>query len=251
MRSASRFGTVSLALVFCLMLSGPALATYPLGNEGPVTTEPMAVDLEVNLEYDSYSEGTETTFSASVTTGLFPDLDISLWLPIVSVSPDEGDSESGVGDAEIMFKWQFMKEENGMPGLAVRGVAKLTSGDEEKGLGSGEMDYSLILLGSYKLEPVNLYATLGYTWVGEPPGVDLDNVVSLSLAVEYPLNEKLDLVGRLAGESGQGDEDAPIFILGGASYAINDVLYVDGGIRLGVTDTAPDWSIILGAGFSF
>jgi hypothetical protein len=121
-----------------------------------------------------------------------------LTFEIAGVSQDH---EYGVSDAVVGTKFVFVKETERLPGLAGSFELKLPTGDESRGLGSGEFDYDLRLRAQKTWNWFTLIGNVGYTFVSEPTigGVreSRDNVWLLSAAQEYELTKKFRLLSEI------------------------------------------------------
>ncbi len=85
-------------------------------------------------------------------------------------------SESGLGDAvAALTAFDVFRSADRSVALDLTGKIKLATGDEARGLGTGETDYSL-QADLYKfLGRATLLGTVGYRLRGQPPGITLDN----------------------------------------------------------------------------
>ncbi len=84
-------------------------------------------------------------------------------------------TNSGLGDVVASAGYTVFSD-NALT-LDVVGKVKFGTADANKGLGTGENDYSLQLDGDYALSPkTTLFATAGYKIVGAPPGIVVNNV---------------------------------------------------------------------------
>lgn len=235
-----------------VLIAGPALATHPLGTEDPGTADPKTLQVEVTGESHHFPDGSETDLGIQFTTGIVPHLDIALGAGYGFLSPDEGSSESGVGDLEIALKWNFLEERAGVPGLALKVGSTLPMGDEEKGLGSGGYDLSAALVAGKSLGNVGLFFNLGYTRIDKTAEGDNSGILAASLAVQWEMIEALALVGEILYESpGADGEDPPVGATAGLVWEIADNFLIDVGARVGLTDTAPDWSVLAGINYTF
>ena len=217
-----------------------------MDTDDPGTVAPKSVDIEISGEYAKSAEGDETGLSVTATTGILPNLDIGLALPYTVIDPDEGGGESGIGDLEVGLKFRFLEGEGARPALALTAGATIPTGDEEKGLGSGEVDLSAALVAGFEFKPVNIYLNLGY---GRLNSADTDafekaDIFSASAAVEWAVTEPFALNAEFLYESpGADGDDAPLAMTAGAAYAFSDMIALDGGVRVGLSDAAPDWGL--------
>lgn len=236
-----------------LLASVPCFAAHPLGTEDPGTVPPLNLQVEVTGEYyHTAGEGNEIDPGISLTTGILSNLDLTLGAGYGILDPEEGSVEKGFGDLKLAAKWNFLKEKGNLPGLALKLGMTLPTGDENKGLGNGGYDASGNLIAGKAVGPVNLYINLGYTRVDKVAEGRKKNICAASLAGEWDIAESLALVGEvLYGSTGADGEDPPVAVTAGLIWEIADTLSIDIGARAGLTDTAPDWSILAGVNFTF
>lgn len=71
--------------------------------------------------------------------------------------------------------------------LEVGGKVKLPTADEDKGLGTGETDWSIQADAFKQYGLYTPFATLGYRFYGDPPGINLRNVLYGSIGTTYRL----------------------------------------------------------------
>jgi len=94
----------------------------------------------------------------------------------VIVLPDAGGGRrdvSGWGDITASGSYRLIARDDVMVELGA-GV-KLPTADESKGLGTGEPDYAVQADFYIPLGAGGPFATLGYRWYGDPPGLELRN----------------------------------------------------------------------------
>lgn len=97
-------------------------------------------------------------------------------------------TESGLGDIVLSAFYNVLNERRSGIGLDLGGKLKLGTADENKGLGTGQEDWS-VQADVYKpLERISLFGSLGYRWYGDPPGIDLKNVFYGSVGGAYRLS---------------------------------------------------------------
>jgi hypothetical protein len=128
------------------------------------------------------------------------------------ILPGSGErrTESGLGDLVLAAAYLVMQGPNAPFNLDVGGKVKLPTADEDKGLGTGEADYSVQAEAFKPLGAFTPFATLGYRHYGDPPGLDLRNVLYGSLGSAYRLSQQASV---------------------GAAYDFRDRI-IDGGARL-------------------
>jgi Protein of unknown function (DUF3187) len=136
----------------------------------------------------------------------------------------------GIGDLAFSAKVLLRPEGRLAPAIAGRVALKLPTGDDDRALGSGEVDVGLGLALEKTFGPVRLYFNTGLTIpTGEPfEGTGIDSLLMLStfLTGEYRLSERFSLLLQLNGVTppvrNTGlDIDHPTFeILAGVSWLI-------------------------------
>jgi len=83
---------------------------------------------------------------------------------------------SGLGDVVVSAFGTLIPEAGKLPLIDVGVKIKFGTADKTKGLGTGENDYSLQADITKTYDKLTAFATLGYKWVGDPPGVTFNNV---------------------------------------------------------------------------
>ena len=130
-------------------------------------------------------------------------LKLSLEPSYVLVRKRNGGSIEGPGDLETALTCEFPTERRYRPGLALEGVVKWPTA-RRGDLGTGKSDYSLGAIVSKEFVPFDLDLNAVYTFVGSPPGVNLQNTFEASLAVEWHLTPVLDLLAEAVTSGGTG-----------------------------------------------
>ncbi len=97
-------------------------------------------------------------------------------------------TESGLGDIVLGAFYSVLREQHAAIGLDLGAKLKLGTADEKKGLGTGEEDWSLQADLFKPLGALTLFGSLGYRWYGDPPGLDLDNVLYWALGGAYRMS---------------------------------------------------------------
>jgi hypothetical protein len=109
--------------------------------------------------------------------------------------------EHGIGDVVVGTKYVFVRESERLPGIAGSFELKLPTGDEDRGLGSGEFDYDIRLRTQKGWDWFTVILNIGYTFIGEPElggdPQDRRNVFFTSFAQEYQVHEKTKLLSEI------------------------------------------------------
>jgi hypothetical protein len=111
------------------------------------------------------------------------------------------DGHYGLADSVLGTKYVFLKETGRRPGLAGSFELKLPTGDESRGLGSGEFDYDLRLRVQKTWSWFTAIGNVGYTFVTDPEfgGVtqSTENVWLLTFGQEYQVAERTKLLSEI------------------------------------------------------
>ncbi|OGR98547.1 MAG: hypothetical protein A2016_00470 [Elusimicrobia bacterium GWF2_62_30] len=156
---------------------------------------------------------------------------------------------SGLGDIMLRGTYNLKQDGPGSCALALAGKLKLPSADEDKGLGTGEMDEGAGLEFAKEINSWTLLADGYYTIIGDPAGVEYNNQVSLDLGFYAPLRENLGLTVMYETQSALVDGNAdPRSLSGTLSYAVPEGMQISCGVALGMSDGSP--ALGLSAGLS-
>ena len=111
------------------------------------------------------------------------------------------DGHYGLSDSVLGTKFGFLKETERLPGIAGSFELKLPTGDESRGLGSGEFDYDLRLRSQKTWGWFTAIGNAGYTFVTDPEfgGVttSTENVWLLTFGQEYEVAKRTTLLSEI------------------------------------------------------
>lgn len=242
-----------IGLVLFLAVSPSfALAARPLSTDDAGTVERQHLEIECGFEYVNQTDS-EYNWTTTLKYGLSERWDMGVEIPYKYIDVSAGDNVDGLSDIVFCSKYGFFDGAEGLPALALSFNIKTKSGDEDKGLGTGATDYGITTILTKAFKKTIAHLNLGYTYVGAPEGQAHDDVFSYALALEYPLNDKLNLVGELSGETNfEGDFDDNAFAgLAGFNYSLSDTATFDFGVGWGISEASSDYSITSGLTLSF
>jgi hypothetical protein len=111
--------------------------------------------------------------------------------------------QTGFGDVKLGLKYGFLSDYRGDPvGLALKGVVKLPTADEQKGLGTGEASFSADLVLSKTLNyAADLHASIGYEVNNDPSGADIANALRWGVGLNVPACRILQLQAEVTGKA--------------------------------------------------
>ena len=101
--------------------------------------------------------------------------------------------ESGLGDIVLGTTYSALILNEQKFYMDIGAKVKLPTASESKGLGTGKTDYTLSTDIYKTLDQLTLMATLGYRVLGDPTGVDLNNVWFTSIGAVYKIDDKNSL----------------------------------------------------------
>ena len=134
---------------------------------------------------------------------------------------------SGLGDILLHGKYRFLTEGPKIPSASLRVGLKFPTGDEERGMGSGEFDLGYGLALEKHWGKLGFYLNLNHLLLGDPDGdfdMDIHNAFSGSIAVEYWFWDRFSLIAQVNGHtspygtSNEALDDDALQILFGIKY---------------------------------
>lgn len=169
------------------------------------------------------------------------------------------DHEYGASDAVVGTKFIFLREAESRPGIAGSFELKLPTGDESRGLGSGEFDYDLRLRAQKTWGWFTAIGNAGYTFVTAPEygGVTIstENVWLLTFAQEYLISKKTKLLSEIYFVSREGPgEPNRLAASIGFKHRLRDNLTVHAAVGKSVREGnlgGPDLRVYVGVKWEF
>jgi hypothetical protein len=159
----------------------------------------------------------ETSFTAphiEVNYGIFPNVQVHLIAPFEYVKPQGEPSQYGFADMELGAKFRFIQETNWCPQIGVFPIVVLPTGNERRGLGSGEVQVFLPLWLQKSWGPWKTYGGGGY-WIN--PGSGNKDFWFFGWEVQRDLSKYLTLGAEVFHETASevGGDSSTGFNLGG------------------------------------
>ena len=170
------------------------------------------------------------------------------------ILPEPVDYEQfGIGDPMVSLGLRLLKESKLLPTVQLVVQAKLPLASIEKGFGTGEWDFSGGLSLSKALGKTFLFLDMYYWMLGDLPDLELKDTVSYSIALGQPLSGgKYALLVSYSGSTNIISEVTPPSFLGfGFSYRIGTRKSLMLNASVGLTESAPDFSVSLGWNIGF
>lgn len=176
---------------------GPLAAQQLLETETARLPASRVLVVGTTFEYQTSGEGTERAVPLSFEYGLAPRWAL-LVEPVVytAIRPIAGRRATGPGDLEVTLQFLARDETGRVPALAIAAEVKLPTASDRL-IGTGRTDVTPYLIASKRISPhTDLHANIGYSFVGRPPGIDVQNTLNVAVAVEYHATPRLDVVGE-------------------------------------------------------
>ncbi len=250
---------IFMVLLFVFMFTQYGYSAHPLITDDTGTQGRGRFQLELNGEYAYDSEdGVKDKvfeFSPVLTYGALDNLDVIFSFPYQLIRIEDKvnsikDKERGFSDVSFELKWRFY--ENDGLSLALKPGISFPTGDEDKGLGTGKVGYSVYLLTTKEIKPVNVHLSLGYIR-NENKFQEEKNIYHLSVAGEYETTDNLKLVADVGIETNTdpSSNNDPAFGLIGFIYYFSENFSFDAGYKFGLNREETDSTYLLGFTFKF
>lgn len=163
-------------------------------------------------------------------------------------------TESGLGDIVLTATHTIAQLGDSKPLLLdLTGKIKFSTASASKGLGTGENDYTLEL-DAYKgiTDSVTIFGDVGYKRMGDPNGVNLNNVWFSAVGLSYKLLPSTS-AGVMADyrqatlDTSQPVREVTLFV----SHKFNEAYKLQSYLSQGFSDSSADWGGGLMLGRSF
>ena len=162
-------------------------------------------------------------------------------------------TESGIGDVILRGRYYVLDEQGFVPSVAVTAKIKFPTADRDRGLGTGEFDEGLGLQVSKKVTDAWIsFVDLGYTNLGNPPGLTLRNQWNYDLGVGYYFTKALlGSVYYEAWTAAISGLQNPQDLLLAMNYTATSAWRFNASIARGLSDGAPNWALTAGLNVRF
>lgn len=208
--------TLAALLVALAVPAIGAHAQQPLETETARLPARHELVLDVAYEFQTSKQGIEHALPIALEYGVTDRLAL-LFEPVffTAIVPRPGARAVGPGDLEITTQYQLTRERHGMPALALAAEEKLPTA-RSRAIGTGRADFTPYLIASRHVGAYDAHVNAGYSFMGRPKGLAVQNTLNLAAALERPLGRGLVVMGEflstsasLAGGEGVVDPNAP------------------------------------------
>ncbi|MEJ2695950.1 MAG: transporter [Candidatus Sulfobium sp.] len=199
-----------------LTVCTPVLAGPPFRTDDP---EPVPY---LHGEAYLFSSGTRDSEGISgmgpaieFNYGILPDAMFHVITPLAFNSPRDGVSHFGYGDTEFGIKYRFAHQTDILPDAGTFPLVEVPSGDAEKGLGNGKVQYFLPVWLQKDFGKWTTYGGGGY-WIN--PGEGNRNWWFSGVLLQYSFTEDFYLGGEVFHQTADvvGGRDSTGFNFGGS-----------------------------------
>jgi hypothetical protein len=246
----------------CVLMAGLVWAVRPTGTWA---AEPQ-ISTEFGIQYETGDYGTgETTtiWTAPLTLKYYPNkkLDFELYVPFIRTSNTttiiaggrhgrggtqrsvrSSGSQMGLGDVSLTTGYNLISETERTMLVRPLFYVKFPTGDEDKGLGTGGLDFGGGLELSKWLGNWLPYAELLYIIPEDSNNLDLENYWSYTFSLGYAATDRLrpevSLIGATNVFKGADDVQSLEFAL---KYWPAGKIRAEGYFSFGLTDASPDF----------
>ena len=233
-----------VVLIAALAMPPAAYAAAPLETETARFHPRGTVEAEIVFEHQHAADGHETALPLAFEVALTGRVALLAEpVPYTSITPQSGSSARGAGDIEVTVN-ALVHAETRWPAFALAGEVKVPTAEAPL-IGSDQYDWTVYAIASRRLgRRLDTHANLGYTIVGHPAGVPVNNTWNVAFAGEYTLSARWGAVAEVlantsalpenSGESVTTPEISAGEVTGmlGARYAITPGVTASFGITL-------------------
>lgn len=244
------------ALLLLLLTATSALAYRPLNTEDAGVAGKGVLQSELSYDFSKWKNGDTDQIFLLVAPiyGITENLELSMEIPYV-IHKSNGVVAEGVGDINLVGKYVLLWDnyETKEALLTMKGAVKLNSGDFDKGLGQGDVEYALSSAVSKAIgESLTVHGHLGYAIATEKQNSLLRDHYFYGLALDFALAKPLHLLAEFTGNENPdrllGHQN---LALAGFTYEVNKKIVLDVSVKKGVGSASPDWGWGIGAAIEF
>ncbi len=191
---ALRFLLVSLCPLFLVSAASLTFAGPPFKTDDPQPVDCLHWEFYVASmqQFEAHETGA-TCPHVEVNYGVVPNVQLHIVVPFFYSHTTEG-THYGYSDTEIGVKYRFIGETETVPQAGIFPLLEIPTGDEKKGLGSGELQAFLPAWVQKSWGALTTYAGGGF-WYN--PGAGRENWLFTGWEVQYDFSEVVTLGGEL------------------------------------------------------
>ncbi|HYG35262.1 MAG TPA: transporter [Clostridia bacterium] len=212
-----------------------AFAGRPLTIDDAEPVPPRIFELEAGLRYEERTGSDHFDFPVALAYGVFNRVEVGLGFGGQLEQQEELQQNrltTDVSDFVLGTKVKLLDAERSWASQALSFSVKFPTADENRGMGSGCVDYDLTWIASKPVgDKFGVHVNVGHTWVGADHDSELRDLLHYGLALDYQLTPSFQLVGEVFGVSslGKGSETS-VIINGGGRWTIRPNLVLDAAV---------------------
>ena len=254
---------------FYFLATALTLALSPLAAHAADNDEGTRVKLSTGFDYSTGDYGdtqdTEITYIPVTAKAYMGDFTGSLTVPYVRIEgPGSviggGDAsvqqtgtgvittESGLGDVVAGLTYTVDLDQY-KSYVDLTGKVKFPTADEDKGLGTGEADYTLLVEGTKMIGDAYVSAGLGRKFVGDSPALNLSDVWLGSVGAGYQVTPQFGVGASYDYRESAGSGENPSEMTAFATYKVTPDVSVQAYGVAGFSDGSPDHSVGMQIGY--
>ncbi len=221
----------------------------PFGTEDAGVAGKKVFQSEFSYDYLKWTDGsTDNVFLLVPIYGITERIEFSAEFPYTIHSGEDGESHEGMSDVNLVLKALLFEEGGLNPAFTLKCLYKTDSGDEERGLGSGTKDFSIIAVASKVIGNFYLHSQVGWTFISNGDESTRKGLYNFGLAIDYQLIDLFHIAGEINGNRhpDKNERHDPVQVLLGIILKITDSLFFDAGFKKGLNNTAPDAGATVG-----
>jgi len=236
------------------MISGvsAAFAGRPLTIDDAEPVEPGKFELEAGLGYVKEDDCKHFDVPLALTYGVLLRLEAGIGFGgQFEDRKEDGDEtafEEGLSDLTLGVKCKLFDQDKAFFDQALAAGIKLPTANEDRDLGSGEIDYDLTYILTRQLdEKTTLLFNVGYTWLGGEEG----DVLHYGPAITYQLTPTFQPVAELLLETPVDGGKTSLGANVGCRYQLQEALTLDAAVGTRVAGDWPDFTAAVGLTWAF
>ncbi len=255
---------LAVSLIPFFLIAAPASAQTSQGSDVKDRSNQPGFSFSTGIDYSTgdYGQAEETEIlvvpvSAKATAGNFA---FTVTVPYLRIDgpggvvvgpggeplpgvPSAGGVRQGIGDLTLGATYTVPSETLGGLELEFGGRVKLPTADQSEQLSTGETDFTASADVSYPIGNVVPFVSLGYRFLGDPEGVDLQDGPTASIGASILLGQSVLIVSYdYARASSALAEDAHE-IFAGLSAPLSSRFNLTGYGIVGLSEGSPDFGI--------
>ncbi|WP_420472749.1 hypothetical protein [Noviherbaspirillum sp. ST9] len=161
-------------------------------------------------------------------------------------------TDSGLGDLVTAATYSFMIDPKSQFGVDVTGKVKWGTANSDRGLGTGENDFWILVDPYTKIGNVTYFGGIGYCMLGSSATLKLKDVVSANAGLSYKLDQQASVGAMLDYRSRSTDTGfAQREITGFYSRKLGGGYKLQAYATKGFADGSPDWGAGMNVAYSY